>query len=206
MKQRMTPKVGQRLERYPEIEKATDKGRTIRFVARNETVDAYGDIIRADGWDLTRYNKNPVLLFGHDNKQPPIGTCAMEIEGTQLIAEATFLPEGVSARADEIWRIVDAGALRAMSVGFLPTETPLPIWKDDDEETGILTGFEFVGQQLLENSIVPVPANPEALALARSLVRDATIRRLLDADQSASARIAADHRRRSITLARLRAG
>jgi len=44
MKQRMTPKVGQRLERYPEIEKATDKGRTIRFVASNETVDAYGDM------------------------------------------------------------------------------------------------------------------------------------------------------------------
>ncbi|HKV17362.1 MAG TPA: HK97 family phage prohead protease [Reyranella sp.] len=203
---REAPKKGEAVYRSAEITKAADKPRTITFVASDETVDRYGDIIRADGWDLTAYKKNPVMLFGHNSREPPIGTTDVEIVGKKLMAEATFLPEGVSAFADEIWRIVDAGALRAMSVGFLPTETPLPIWKDDDEETGIITGFEFVGQELLENSVVPVPANPSALALARSVASPPTIRRLFIDDARASAHVAAESRRRSIQLARLRAG
>jgi phage head maturation protease len=112
----------------------------------------------------------------------------------------------VSARADEIWRIVDADVLRAMSVGFLPTKAPNFIWKNNDEETGIITGFEFVGQELLENSVVPVPANPAALAQARSLASAETIRALFVPDGGAFAPAAAAARARSITLARLRVG
>jgi phage head maturation protease len=176
-------------------------------VASDETVDRYGDIIRAAGWDLKQYLKNPVMLFGHNSREPPIGTTKVWVEGTQLLAEATFLPEGVSDFADEIWRIVDAGALRAMSVGFMPTEMPKPIWAENDpDHEDWPTGYEFNGQELLENSVVPVPANPAALALARSVASDTTIRRLFHHEASASARIAAESRRRSLTLARLRAG
>lgn len=204
---REAPKLGERVYRAAEIEKASDKSRTIHFVASDESVDRYGDIIRVEGWDLKQYNKNPVMLFGHNSREPPIGTTKVSIEGKQLLAEATFLPEGVSDFADEIWRIVDAGALRAMSVGFLPTKMPDPIWAEDDpDHKGWPTGYEFNGQELLENSVVPVPANPAALALARSVASDMTIRRLFNHDPSASARIAADIRRRSLTLARLRAG
>jgi phage head maturation protease len=203
---REAPQKGERVYRAAEITK-TDKPRTVSFVASDETVDRYGDIIRASGWDLKQYKKNPVMLFGHDSRSPPIGTTDVRIEGTQLLADATFLPEGVSDFADEIWRIVDAGALRAMSVGFLPTVMPKAIWADDDpEHEGWPTGYEFDGQELLENSVVPVPANPAALALARSVASDTTIRRLFNHDPSASARIAADIRRRSLQLARLRAG
>jgi hypothetical protein len=202
---RAAPKVGDRLFRAAAIEKA-DKDRTIRVVASDETVDRYGDIIRVSGWDLGNFKANPVLLFGHNSRQPPIGTADAFIDGKRLMADAEFLPEGVSNFADEIWRIVDAGALRAVSVGFLPTETPNPIWRDDDEDSGILTGFEFVGQELLELSVVPVPANPSALALARSLASETTIRRLFPDDARAFAHVAAASRRRSITLARLRGG
>ena len=204
MIKRNPPRKGEPVHRSAEIEKAADKARTIRFIASDETVDRYGDIIRADGWDLKAYKKNPVVLFGHNSREPPIGTADVEIKGTRLMAEVTFLPEGVSVFADEIWRIVDAGALRAMSVGFLPTETPLPMWKDDDEESGIITGFEFVAQELLENSVVPVPANPSAIALARSVASATTIRRLFTDDARALAHVAAEQRRRSIQLAQFR--
>jgi hypothetical protein len=54
---------------------------------------------------------------------------------------------------------------------------------------------------------VPVPANAQALALARSLaLSDATQRRLLVFDERASARVAAQQRRNQITLTRLRPG
>lgn len=206
MTKRPTPEVGERLYRAAEGEKSTEQQRTIGFIASDETTDRYGDIIRVDGWDLSAFKRNPVLLFGHNSREPPIGTAEVWTSNQkQLMAKATFLPEGVSAFADEIWRIVDAGALRAVSVGFLPTEAPNLIRGEPDKDGHApVTGFEFIAQELLELSVVPVPANPAALALARSLVSEATTRRLFIDDQRAFARVAAEHRRRSIHLARSR--
>jgi hypothetical protein len=43
--------------------------------------------------------------------------------------------------------------------------------------------MEFNGQELLENSIVSVPANPNALAAAKSFgARDSTLNRLVEQD------------------------
>jgi hypothetical protein len=205
MANRMPPKAGEKQTRDVDITKAGN--RTIRFVASDETVDRYGDIIRVDGWQLDNFAKNGPLLFGHASREPPIGTAKAWVEGKQLLADATFLPEGVSDFADEVWRITDAGALKSVSVGFLPTKAPNYLWADDDpdhEEWPI--GFEFVGQELLELSVVPVPANPAALALARSVASEQTTRRLFIPDARASAHVAAETRRRTINLARLRAG
>jgi phage head maturation protease len=209
-KQRTAPPKGVPISRDATIEKAPADApaRTVRFVASDETVDRYGDIIRASGWDLANFRRNPVLLFGHNSRQPPIGTVTPFVDGTRLMADATFLPEGVYDFADAVWRIVDAGALRAVSVGFLPTVDPKYIWAaDDPNHEQWPTGFEFVGQELLELSVVPVPANPEALAVARSLaLSEATQRRLLIFDERAVARVAAQQRRNQLTLARLTPG
>ena len=53
--------------------------------------------------------------------------------------------------------------MRAVSVGFRPIETkPRPETKDD-------YGLFFVRNELVETSLVSVPANPNALAVAKSL-------------------------------------
>lgn len=202
---RQAPQVGAMQFRAAQIEKAAGTPRTIRFIASDETVDRYGDIIRASGWNLANFDVNPVLLFAHNSRAPSIGTAKAWVDGTQLLADATFHAEGISAFADEIWRITDAGGLRAVSVGFLPTEEPnLILSAPDQNGSQMVTGFEFIAQDLLEISVVPVPANPAALALARSLASETTIRRLFPDDTRAAAQVAAEHRRRSITLARLR--
>lgn len=205
--ERIAPRIGVALSRAAKpVEKTGD--RRIRFIASDESVDRYGDIIRVAGWDLAAFKKNSVLLFGHQSSALPVGKVAdVFVEKKQLIADCEFMPEGMSPRADEIWRAVDGGFLNASSVGFLPTEMPNPIWKNDDEESGIITGFEFVAQELLELSVVPVPANPAALAVARSLaISDATQRLIFEPDDCVPARAAADHRARLITIARHRAG
>lgn len=142
--------------------------REIDFIASDETVDSYGDIVRAHGWQLQRFMANPVLLFAHNSSEPPIGQVTnIGVHGTELRATARFLDAGVYPKADVIWNAIEVGALRAVSVGFMPTKAPLEI-KDaaTDEWTG---GYEFIGQELMELSVVPIPANPNALALARSL-------------------------------------
>ena len=210
MERRPAPHKGEAQTRAAIItrDKTSTATRSVRFVASDESVDRYGDIIRADGWKLENFRKNPVLLFGHNSRELPIGKVSeVEVIGKRLEATAEF-PEGMSEFADTVWRYVDAGLLKAVSVGFMPLSEPNYIFADDDpDHKGWPTGYEFVDHELLELSVVPVPANPQALAVARALaVSESTQRRLFLADDRASARVAAEHRRHSLTLARHRPG
>jgi hypothetical protein len=73
------------------------------------------------------------------------------VVGNNVYADATFAetPEG-----DACLALIDAGMLNACSVGFRPLEQTY------DSVRG---GTTFLRQELLEFSVVPVPANPEAL-------------------------------------------
>jgi HK97 family phage prohead protease len=203
---REAPKPGALLRRGAVIKAVDTEGRTMRFVASDESVDRYGDIIRASGWQLDNFRKNPVLLFAHDSRQPPVGQVpSIEVVGTELIADCLFRPEGDSQLSDDVWRAVEGGFLRAVSVGFTPTG---PI-NELVDSAGNWIGYEFTSQELLELSVVPVPANPQALAVAKSLgIADATARLLFTPDPRAVAQVAVDARRRSIDLlkAQRRAG
>jgi phage head maturation protease len=109
-------------------------------------------------------------------------------------------------RADKTWRMVEAGFLNAVSVGFLPTVAPNFIRAEPDKDGyAAITGFEFVGQELLELSVVPVPANPQALAVAKSLGIEAERNAwMFELDERAAARVATQHRRNRLVIARLR--
>ena len=143
----------------------------MEFVLSDETPDRIGDIIMAAGWQLANFKRNPIALFGHRGDFP-IGTWRnLRVEGTALRGELVVAPEGTSERIDEIRRLVNAGILRAVSVGFRPSA--YEALKDGD---GNFTGYRFTKQELLETSLVSIPANPNALAVAKSLnVSRATI-------------------------------
>jgi HK97 family phage prohead protease len=162
--------VGQRQTRFGSgtIVKAAAEDEPIRIVASNEDVDRYGDIVRSAFWELTNFQKNPVLLYGHNNRSFPVGkVTAIGIEGTQLVATLGFMPEDVSPESVMVERMLRTGFLNASSVGFTPTKTPKRILDENNEWTG---GYEFVGQELMELSIVPVPALASALVVSRSFV------------------------------------
>lgn len=142
---------------------ATSAGVGLDFVLSDATVDRYGDIVEPDGWDLTWFLKNPIALFGHSNSFP-IGTWSnLRVEGGKLIGRLNLAARGTSARIDELIGLVEQGVLRAVSVGFIPRKSQ-PI---DPEEP--YKGVRFLEQELLETSLVSVPANPAALAVAKSL-------------------------------------
>jgi HK97 family phage prohead protease/HK97 family phage major capsid protein len=129
-----------------------------------------GDIISSGGWDLVHFQKNPVALFNH-RSDFPIGKWAnLRAEGSALRGHLELAPEGTSPRIDEIRKLVEAGILRAVSVGFRPIEHE-PIDKNNP-----FTGMRFLKQELVETSLVSVPANPNALSTAKSLkISPATI-------------------------------
>ena len=136
----------------------SEEERVLNFKISTETPDSYDDVIKADGWDLERFRKNPVVLWAHDHRQPPIGQAlSVGVENGDLVASAKFADAETYAFADTVFRLLQGKFLRATSVGFFPQE-----WTFDEERGG----YNFIKQDLFEFSVVPVPANPDALALA----------------------------------------
>lgn len=140
----------------------------MEFVLSDETIDRMGDVIRASGWDLTNFKKNPIALFNHKSDFPVGKWTNLRIDGNSLRGHLELAAKGISARIDELIGLVEAGILRAVSVGFHHIESK-PLGK----------GIEFVKQELVETSLVSVPANPNALAVAKSLGVSEEIRNLV---------------------------
>lgn len=144
------------------------------FVATisDETRDRYGDRIEVAGWDVTEYRKNPVLLLGHDYESPAVGH-ALDISTDKVGAgtaderprlRGVFLWSRSNPVAEILKGLYADGDMRAFSVGFIPTDYYVP--EDDDERKELNLGpFGILhkAQELLENSCVPVPANPSAI-------------------------------------------
>lgn len=163
---------------------------TLEFCMSDESVDRVGDVIEAAGWQLNKFRKNPIALYGHDRYAPPIGTWEkVRIEGSRLLGHLKLAEPGTSPFIDAIRSLVAQKVLRAVSVGF----KPLLKEKLSDKSDEWFGPFRFKKQELLECSLVAVPANSNALALralspeVRSMVvakpGDATVMRSLSASQ-----------------------
>ena len=165
-----------------EIRAATDAGEpdVFRAVITDETVDRYGDVIRADGLDVAAYQRNPVVLFGHDGKQPIGRATRVWRDGGRWLADFTLAS---TDKAREVAQLIRDKVLGAVSIGFLPKEAP-KVRKDED---GAWLGYVFPSAELLEFSVVSVPANPAALIQ----------RAIADPDQAAPGREPPPARQRS---------
>ncbi len=143
------------------LEKRTSvtAGEGLDFVISDGTLDRHGTRINPKGWDLTNFRKNPIALFAHDSRFP-IGTWSnIRNEGDKLVATLKLAAKGTSQRIDEIIGLIEQGVLRATSVGFSVIKFGVS-GKDE---------YDFMEQELYENSVVAVGSNPNALAKARAL-------------------------------------
>lgn len=157
--------------------KAVEDGQ-FEFVASDESEDRYGDIIRVAGWELANYKRNPIVLFQHMASNPVGISTKTWIDGKKLLARIKLAAEGTSPFIDTLRKLLVQKIIRAVSVGFRPTADPKYI---RDEKEDRVVGLEFVGQELLEISLVSVPANPAALSLAKSMhLPEAHLQRVFD--------------------------
>lgn len=152
--------------------------RLITFRMSDESVDRDRDIIKADGWKLDNFRKNPVFLQMHGHGEYPIGrfervwTADKELMGT-----VRFADEGTSPAADLAYQLYKQGIMNAVSVSFSAE-------KDDYEENDH-GGYTYASQELLECSAVPVPSNQNALAVAKGFdktTRDLFIKETAQSD------------------------
>lgn len=174
---------------------ADDQSVGMDFVMSDATPDRYDDVIEPTGWILENFQKNPIALFGH-NSSFPIGKWSdLRIENNALRGRLRMAPEGTSSRIDELRRLIDAGILRAVSVGFIPVEM--------EEREGSKYGTRFIKQDLVETSLVSVPANPNALAVAKGLkvsreIIDAVFVRHGERTRSIARGVSGEHAERNV--------
>lgn len=121
----------------------------LKGIASTNATDRYGDIIVSDAWKsgCENYKKNPIILFNH-NHNTPIGkaTSINPVESGLEIEAEIYDPNTAS--------MIEAGVLKALSVGFIPKDM------EYDRNTG---GFIIKEVDLIEISVVSVPANQEAI-------------------------------------------
>lgn len=136
------------------------------FVASDDSVDSAGTVLNQDNWDLRRFNSNGIIGYQHkvyggwddtDNPDNVIGKGVAYVEDKKLMVDITFEPADINPLAEKIYQKIMFGSLRAVSVGFLPVGRG-KFGEGADAET-----YYFAGQELLEVSVVNIPANPNAL-------------------------------------------
>jgi len=142
---------------------ATDD--STEFILSDETIDRHGEVVTAAGWDLKLFKKNPIALLNH-SPHSIIGKWEnVRVEGKRLLGRLRLAAEGTSALVDEVRSLFDQKLIRAVSVGFVDRERE-PLTEESDPFWG---PFRYLKQELLEASLVAIPANPNAVAVNRSL-------------------------------------
>jgi HK97 family phage prohead protease len=122
-------------------------------VASDDSEDRHGDRVNPEGWDLKNYKKNPIILADHDYRvESVIGTgSGVKIDGNKLVFDKITFSK-TNDLAVKAFNLIKEGILKTWSVGFLVKK-----WGDDKSK------YTIQEQELLELSLVAIPANPNAM-------------------------------------------
>lgn len=158
----------------PEDTKFKESERSSVDYITTKTVDRDGEIVVPSGAVLDHYRKHPVVLFGHNYKELPIGKSLwIKSDDNGLISKTQYAKH---RKADDIYQYRKDGFPMAKSIGFIPLE----IVDEKDFESLDLKSLGLEESDLkgasrvyplwlmLEYSDVPIPSNPDALQLAIS--------------------------------------
>jgi HK97 family phage prohead protease len=146
------------------VERANEPGIEASATITTDAVDREHDIVNPKGMQPLRPGQSVPVLFGHDHSSLPIGVATAFAVGARGIrAGWRWAPHPFAKDVQQLW---DEGYLNATSIGFRPIKvTPLDGGR----------GLRFDEWELLEFSIVPVPANPEAIRAMKRLKMDGPV-------------------------------
>lgn len=127
------------------------------FVMSDETPDRFGDVVDSAGWKLANFRQNPIALLGHDHRDIIGNWINVHVENKRLIGTLRLAEAGTSPVVDSTRSFLRQKVLKGASVGFKPLKHEAM-----DEPPG---AWRFLSSELLECSVVAVPANPAAIAI-----------------------------------------
>jgi hypothetical protein len=149
----------------------------VEYVASDESLDSYREIIRANGWRFSMFAKNAPFVDSHDYQslEKLLGQVVdFRVEGKRLIEVVQWAKDVAENKLAQIgWRMTEAGYLKAVSVGFWPvryvTQGDGPAYEEQLKELKLDPAKTqprciYTEQEQIELSACIIGANPNALA------------------------------------------
>lgn len=169
--------MSEKLQTFGLVRSIDEERRRVQVVVSTGDLARDDAIIDQSGWNFKNYDKNPVVLWAHDDRSLPIARALPNLRQqteNELIETHEF---ATHAHAEEVWQSVKGGFVNATSVRWLPGKTTMR----QMEGRSILVFTE--GHELLESSYVPIPADPGCLVMradGKPLVRREGGRMVID--------------------------
>lgn len=170
-----------RREIHPEVRVIDRERGIVDYVASDEGIDSYREVIRANGWRFNRFKNNAPFVDSHDYStiEKLLGKVIgfrVDTRKGQLINTVQWAIGVGNELAELGWRMTVAGFLKAVSVGFVPTKllransASRDEWLAQLKELGLTEQDApktiFIEQEQLELSTVIIGANSNALMAA----------------------------------------
>jgi len=167
---------------HPETRILDAKAGLIEYVASDETLDSFREIIRAEGWRFTHFNKNAPFVDSHDyyTIERQVGRVVdFKVTGKKLVETVKWAVDVAENSLAQLgWKMTEAGYLKAVSVGFWPVKMVTrwdkdraetrPVWDQQLAELNLPAEAKvnaiYMEQEQVELSACIVGANPNALA------------------------------------------
>lgn len=135
------------------LKAVNEDDRVLTGTATTVSPDRMGDVVEPMGVQF----KNPLPLLWQHSSDKPVGTVEFDKPTKNGITFKARLPKIAEAgvlkdRVDEAWQSVKAGLVRGVSIGFRSLEHTYM------KEGGV----HFVKSEVMELSLVTIPANAEA--------------------------------------------
>lgn len=137
---------------------------TFLFVASEPKEDRHRDVVAPD-WRLENFRTNPVLPWGHESWNPPVGKgLTVDLDTlNRLMLRTQFDDSPLNPRGQLVAHQYREGFLNTVSVGFISN---MAVHRSDLEEGSPYAsdrGYLLSGNELLEVSPVTIPALASAL-------------------------------------------
>lgn len=140
-----------------QVKAVDDEERLISGIASTPQLDRQGDIVDPKG---LKYS-NPTPLLWQHKMDAPVGTVTFDAATEAGLTFTAHLPKvdedgALKSRVDEAWQSIKHGLVTGVSIGFRGAEVER------------LKGerFRIKTAELVELSLVTVPANPQAMITA----------------------------------------
>lgn len=161
----MKPTEADRKLFHCEFKSVDSNSRRIKGFASTRFKDRANDIVEPGAFKsaMELYMKNPILLYQHDMTKP-VG----KVADYEIIQDGLFIYGDVAkgtVPADEAWTLIAQDILKAFSIGF---------YSLDSSYDKALDAVVIHKIELIEISIVSIPANRESLFSIAKAFRDGT--------------------------------
>lgn len=145
-------------------------------------MDRMNDTVMMSGAQLDNYKKNPIVAYGHWADMHVGNSKGLTVYDNSIVSKTWF--HCLNEWSVEVAKLSLSGVMPMTSIGFIPLH-----WEDEALTTNERSSGDYYPSwsntkrkytkwELLEYSIVPIPANPSAGEL-KSLIGDASLGELV---------------------------